>query len=133
PEAIDVMDLERLRALVEPGAFNTGLPAWAVLQADGQALLSFELNGDSSAYEALTPQAGYGNLDFVQQALRGAEDQAGDKYAGLVATENGQYFFVSGPVYASDGSVAGAVLTGISLQQLSRQVREETLAQISFY
>lgn len=132
-QAIDAGDRELLRALVEPGAFNTGLEALAILQADGQTLLSLGLDEQGSRYQELETLSAYAQQEFVRKALAGAEDAAGDKFVGLVATRAGQYLFVSGPIYSASGGVAGVALAGISLDSLSSQVRSETLAQISFY
>lgn len=132
-QAISAGDTELLRALVEPGAFNTGLEAFAILQADGQALLSLGLDDAGNGYQELPTQSAYSQQDFVRKALTGAEDTAGDKFVGLVPTPAGQYLFVSGPVYSANGELVGAALAGISLNTLSAQVRAETLAQVSFY
>ncbi|MCW5877650.1 MAG: HD domain-containing protein [Anaerolineales bacterium] len=132
-QAISAGDTELLRALVEPGAFNTGLEALAILQADGQALLSLGLDDASNGYQELSTLSAYSQQDFVHKALTGAEDTAGDKFVGLVPTQAGQYLFVSGPVYSANGELVGAALAGVSLNTLSVQVRAETLAQVSFY
>ena len=65
---------------------------------------------------------------FVQKALQGQPDDYGDKYAGPVAIEEENYFYVSGPIFDDEDNVVGAVLVGESLNTLVRQIFEETLA-----
>jgi adenylate cyclase len=50
-----------------------------------------------------------------------------------VHSEWGDYFYIAGPVFDLEGNLVGAVLVGKSLDSLIRQIREDTLAQISLY
>ena len=60
-------------------------------------------------------------------------DALGDKYAAVVQTRWGQYFYVSGSINDSKGRLVGIVLVGKSLNTLVRQIREATLAQVTLY
>ncbi|MCW5876807.1 MAG: HAMP domain-containing protein [Anaerolineales bacterium] len=132
-QAVLAGDVERLHALVEPGAYNTRLQAVVVLDRDGQPLLSQQLDIQSLSYQPLEPAMPYASLGFVRAALAGSRDEAGDKFAGLAPGPAGWYLFVSGPIYDAAGQVAGAALAGIPLEGLANKVYTETLTQVSFY
>jgi putative nucleotidyltransferase with HDIG domain len=71
--------------------------------------------------------------DFVNKVVTKTTDGLGDKYSDLVETRKGLYFLVAGPVIDSQNKLIGVVVVGTSLDTLARQLREETLAQITFY
>jgi HD-GYP domain-containing protein (c-di-GMP phosphodiesterase class II) len=131
--AVQSRDLEQTLILLLPAAYNAGVEALVVLDASGGELLSLQLNAESLQYEQLVSSAAYGGQDFVRRTLRGEVDEAGDKHSGVVHTEVGDYFFVSGPITDSAGSLSGVALTGRSLQSLANTVRSETFAHLSFY
>ncbi|MEJ2350720.1 MAG: HD domain-containing phosphohydrolase [Anaerolineales bacterium] len=64
---------------------------------------------------------------------QGQADEHGDKYAGLVRADWGDYFYVSGPVYDQHGEFAGVILVGKTLTSLLEEMRRKTLAQITVY
>jgi CheY-like chemotaxis protein len=133
--AIAAGDAEAVRRLALPVVVNDRQEAVEVLMTDGTSVLSLRhvVGGPVEAYDVTRGEAVFRDWDFVASVLAGQVDVQGDKYAGLVRATWGDYFYVAGPVPADDGSVAGAILVGISLESLVRAVREDTLAQVTVY
>jgi putative nucleotidyltransferase with HDIG domain len=78
-------------------------------------------------------QSEFTDLDLVQKVLAGESDPRGDKFAGLVETDLGYVFYVSGPIYDAQDRLAGVVLVGRSLSRLAMDMRVKTFAQITYY
>jgi len=70
---------------------------------------------------------------FVQSVLNGVSDDQGNKFTGYMETEKGIYFYIAGPVLSDDRKMVGVILVGKPLTDLVKQLREETLAQITIY
>jgi sensor histidine kinase regulating citrate/malate metabolism len=51
----------------------------------------------------------------------------------LVKTDFGNFLYVSGPIYDSQGSLVGVVLVGRSLSTIVADMRVKTFAQINLY
>lgn len=136
PEVMLGKDEIALRTLTFGTILNNQQNAVEFLGVDGGRLLSI-YHREGGEIEDYTFTKGGKNsfLDqaFVQQALLERRDSQGDKYAGYVTTDQGDYFFVVGPVYAADNKFAGVILVGTKLSSLVQKIREETLAQITLY
>jgi len=136
PAAFESDDPQALRSLAFGIIANNQQDAVEFLDSSGNRLLSIyhQQDGDIEDYEFTT---GGENLffdqAFVQYALQQREDTKGDKFAGYVPTERGEYFFISGPVYNADDQLVGVVLVGTKLSTIVKNLREETLAQITLY
>lgn len=78
-------------------------------------------------------QISFSHLPFVQAVMQGESDEYAEKFAAYVNWNRGQYFFISGPVYSDDRELVGILLVGKSLTGLVKQIREETLAQVTIY
>jgi putative nucleotidyltransferase with HDIG domain len=135
PEAIQAENAEKLRTLSFPVAVNSGEEAVEILNAQGTTLLSMHhrTGGNVEDYEFSRGDETFKQLDSVQKIVKGQADALGDKYAAVVQTRWGRYFYVSGPIDDSKGKLVGIVLVGKSLNTLTRQIREATLAQITLY
>lgn len=135
--AMQLRDVEQLRRLAFPIVVNNQEEAVEFLDAEGYLLLTFRHRANSTVEDYEVYQGGdnfFEQFDFANNALQGAVDRLGDKYAGYAHTDWGAYFYVSGPVRDEDGRVIGAVLVGKRLERITRQIREETqLAHITIY
>lgn len=78
-------------------------------------------------------QSAFTELELVQKVLAQQNDARGDKFADLVDTDLGEVLYVSGPIYDAQGTFAGVVLVGRSLEKLSMEIRSKTFAQITYY
>lgn len=133
-EAIQAQDAARLRAISLPLATNYQEEALEFIDINGLSVLSLRHRPggkieDYDSIQADTVQSGWG---FVQQVLNQQIDPLGDKYAGLVEAPWGSYVYVAGPVYLNEQFV-GVVLVGKSTDTIARQMRQDTLAQITLY
>ena len=135
PEAVLAENAEKLRTLAYPVAVNSGEESVEILNTQGTTLLSMHhrVGGNVEDYEFSRGDETFKQLDFVQKILKGQVDALGDKYAAVVQTRWGQYFYVSGSINDSKGRLVGIVLVGKSLNTLVRQIREATLAQVTLY
>lgn len=135
-EALANGDAEQLRTLTFGVVVNARIEAVEFIQISGQHTLamhhidggnteeySFSQNGDSSI-------AGW---DFVQKTMNMTRDQQGDKYSGVVDASWGNYFYIAAPVYNAGNQMVGVVLAGQSLAKIVQEIRQLTLAQVSFY
>lgn len=126
-------DAQALQALIVPVAYNSNLEALVILRTGGGVVTSLQLNPANQIYETLEPTVRYSELSFVTLVLQGAEDELGDKFGGFAGTNAGNFFFVAGPIKDASGQLVGAALVGRSVQALATLIRQQTLAQVSFY
>jgi len=78
-------------------------------------------------------RSAFTQLELVEKVLAQESDGRGDKFAGLVDTDLGKVLYVSGPIHDAQGTFAGVVLVGRSLEKLSMEMRSKTFAQITYY
>jgi putative nucleotidyltransferase with HDIG domain len=135
-EALQAGDAEDLRELAFGITVNRGEEAVEFLDLQGRHVLAMrhKLGGKLEEYSFL--RGGDPVLlqwDFVRKIYQGQADEHGDKYAGLVRADWGDYFYVSGPVYDQHGEFAGVILVGKTLTSLLEEMRRKTLAQITVY
>jgi putative nucleotidyltransferase with HDIG domain len=128
--ALQSNDAAQLQTLLLPVALNDGVEYLGVVSAEAGPLLSAALG--PSGYLGIAPPSGLLQLPLVTDVLAGREDAGGDKYAQVLPLEGGAYLVLSGPI-RQDGVVVGALLLGRSVQSLAAALREESLAQVSFY
>lgn len=136
PDALEKADPERLRELTIGNIINNRQAAVLFLDMEGKLVLSaYHIQGgnveeyefSSGGFSALKDQP------FVSSVLSGEIDNEGNKFSGYSQTEQGNYFFISGPVLNDNREQIGVVLLGKPLHDLAQQIREETLAQITIY
>jgi HAMP domain-containing protein len=135
-EALQTGNSERLRTLSYGIAVNNREEAVAFLDKEGKILLAMRRQPDSGPEEFKFSQGDenyFLKAGFVQKALNHLDDARGDKYVGLIEDKWGRYLYIAGPVYDENRQVAGVVLVGKSLSTLARQIRQETLTQVTLY
>jgi putative nucleotidyltransferase with HDIG domain len=136
PSALLPADPDTLRSLTLGMIANDQLEAAEFLDKDGNHVLSIHHRSGANPeeYEFSTgAQTVYSQLNIVQAVLAQKGDSKGDKFAELVQTDRGYLLYIAGPVYDSNGALAGAVLVGKSLSVLAAEMRAQTFAQITFY
>ncbi|HPH96978.1 MAG TPA: adenylate/guanylate cyclase domain-containing protein [Anaerolineaceae bacterium] len=134
-EAVQAGDSAALREMFYPVAVNTREEAIEILDPNGTSLLSLRMKpgGQTGDYEFTRGETIYTDWDFVTKVLDRDVTNGRDKYAGLGTVGSTRYFYVSGPIVALDGSLAGVVLVGVTLPSLSRQLSDISAAGITFY
>jgi putative nucleotidyltransferase with HDIG domain len=129
-------DAEKLRQLTFGITLDHQEEAVEFLDKKGVHLLSMrhQQGGNLEEYEF----SKFGNTSFsqwipIKNILNDQEDQLGDKYAGFMPADWGDYFYVTGPVFDQDSQLSGIAMVGKSMPTLVHQIREETLAQVTVY
>jgi adenylate cyclase len=135
PDALRAADSETLRQLTLPLAVNAEEEAVEVLDTNGISLLSMRRPPGAQAGDYLfsRSETTFQSLDFVQAVIQGRQDQLGDKFSGLAITDQGIYLYLSGPIYDEQNQVVGVLLVGRSLTTMAREMKQETLADITYY
>ncbi len=134
-DAVRGGDSETLRSVILPLAINTREEAVEILDAQGTSVLSMRhrTGGSLEEYDADRGETLFKDWDFVQYVLQRRTDSNQDKTAGLAQAPWGNYFYVSGPILAADGSLAGVILVGKSVNSMVRAMREDSLAEVTLY
>jgi putative nucleotidyltransferase with HDIG domain len=134
-EGIQAENAERLRELIYPIVVNSQEEAVDILDLQGVTAVSLHHRpgGNIEDYEFSRGDTTFQQLPFVQKVLQRQSDGEGDKYAGIVSIKQGEYLYVSGPIFDTKGNFVGVVLVGKSLKTLVRQIREATLSQVTIY
>jgi len=133
-ESVQESDSDSLREIIFPIALNSREEIVEVLNLSGRSLLAVYKNqGEGIDYEFSQGSVELSELDFVKNVLHGNIDLHGDKYSGIGHTQNGDFFYVAGPVFSSSDTLVGAVLVGVSLKTIVNQIRQDTLAHVNLY
>ncbi|MDK1081236.1 MAG: cache domain-containing protein [Anaerolineae bacterium] len=135
PQAIKNNDAEQLRDLALPVAVNSQEEAVIFLNIEGVSILSMyhQTGGLIEEYNFTQGDDQMRLWNTVQLVIQNKSDQRGDKFAGYYETSLGNYFYIIGPVRDENQSLVGAILIGRSIDKLVKDLREETLAQITLY
>lgn len=136
PEALKRNDPEKLRELTFGNIVNNRQSAVVFLDLQGNLILStYHITGGNiEEYEFGTGgESVFKDQSIVQSVLEGVTDESGNKFSGYVHTDKGDFLFITGPVLDSDRKPIGVILVGKPLSDLTNQLREETLAQITLY
>jgi len=134
-DALKSRDTDQLRLITLPVAMNYREEAIELLGIDGTSILSLHNRPgtDFKTYDATQGDLTLSRFGFVQNVLMGKVDDRGDKFAGLARTPGGDYLYLVGPVRDVEGNLAGVIAIGKSLTQITRQIRQDTLAHVSIY
>jgi putative nucleotidyltransferase with HDIG domain len=135
PVTLEQADAEQLRELVYPIAVNSQTETLDILDTRGVAVLSLRhrIGGKIEEYEFSRGDTAMRDQPWVRQALNGIADALGNKYAGLITLQSQPFLYVVGPIFNPRGELAGVVMVGKSLNSLAREIRQATLAQVTFY
>ncbi len=134
PEALTTGDLTRLRELALPVAVNYQEDAVEILSVQGQSLISLRhVAGGRVDDYVLNQGDDFSAWPFVQKVLAQATDAQGDKYAGLVRAQWGDYLYVAGPAFADDGALLGLIVIGKSVGTLAQEIQQDTQAHVTLY
>jgi len=131
--AVEGNDRQTLQQLILPVAYNSNLEAVVLLDQVGKKVLALALNETNQNYEPMQTTISFSKAAFVANVLQGQVDELGDKFGGFFLTEIGETFFVAGPIQTVDGRFVGVALVGRSASGLAQLLRQETLAQVTFY
>jgi putative nucleotidyltransferase with HDIG domain len=136
PEAMTARDADSLRALTFGIAVGKSEEDVVFLDPQGYLLLSMHHIKGGNIEEFVFARDGdqsFTQFDFVNQTLQREDDGYSDKYAGVSTLPPEDTFFIAGPVTTPEGELVGLVLVGKSLSSMVREVRQETLSQVTLY
>lgn len=145
PEAAALSDAETLRSRILQTVINSDVDVAVVLDREGTSLLALRKSGPDAApgdLLALRGEGYYREWEAVQKLLqlRDAlrdEDEIGAKQAGMetifIGEDEYRIVFVGGPIYDEQGTVLGAVLVGVYLDNLLEQLAGIGAAHVSVY
>ena len=136
PAALHSNDPDELRSLTLGIIVNDQQEAAEFLDLSGNHVLSIHHRPGGNPEDYTFSSGGqtmFSDLEVVRSVLNGQSDSRGDKFADYIQTEFGKFLYVSGPVYDEQGSLAGVVLVGRSLEKLTADMRLKTFAQITLY
>ena len=134
--ALRVNDSDALRALTLGIIANDQQEAVEFFDQYGNYVLSVHHRRGGNPedyYFSSGGQSAFTELELVYKVLAQESDGRGDKFAGLVDTDLGKVLYVSGPIHDAQGTFAGVVLVGRSLEKFSMEMRSKTFAQITYY
>lgn len=127
---------EALRGLVLPVAVNSDEETIEVLNTAGTSVLSMRKLPGSEAgdYTFSRGETFFKDLEIVRLALQSRPDAQGDKFADLVRTPWGDFFYIAGAITNEEGRVVGALLAGRSPENMLNQMQQEKLPfNVTFY
>jgi class 3 adenylate cyclase len=138
-QAVALQNAEDLRSRILPLVINAGIDVAVILDGQAQSVLAIRHRpgGPAGDYEVLKGETIYQGWDFVGKVLSGESDAIGDKNVGLKKITIGDLepsvFFIGGPLRDNQGSVIGAALVGMYLENLASRVSDQAGANISIY
>lgn len=143
PEALALLQAERLRNIILQTVVNTDTDVAVVLDREGTSLLAIRKRQPTAPvgdYSTLRGEGYYVDWPFVQTILSNsasADNSTVEKQAGLhsiqLADEDVPVFFVGGPLIDDQGTVFGAVLVGRYFENFVSDLVEVAGTHISIY
>lgn len=132
-EAARAGDAEALRRLVEPIAVNSMVERLEVLGPQGERLVGLQLTDAATlSYESISVSDAPAQWPLVKSILGRDVDSFGDKHAQIVATEDGLVLYTAGPIFDAAG-LAGVALVGTSVESLVKEIKVQSLADVTIY
>jgi signal transduction histidine kinase len=134
-DAVEADDRGALDKLVRPIAINGKVDVVEIAGRDGHEILGLFHNPNARDVREYDWHANSDLIawDAVRKVLQGYEDEYGDKLVLLAETADyGLVYYTVGPV-KKDDQVVGAVLVGAYINNFAVKVRDETLADVTFY
>ncbi len=129
PKAMSDWDAAGLQELLWPLVLNNNVEAVTATDLNGQEIVTLARDPESGQH-LFSTGTGFSQVDLVSNVLDGQVDSAGDKFVGLLETEDGLYLFTSAPVRDSTDKLVGALMVGTRLDTLLVELKSQALADI---
>ncbi len=143
PEALALLQAERLRSIILQTMVNTDTDIAVILDREGTSLLAIRKRQPDAPvgdYTTLRGEGYYQDWPFVREILVGtgtSRDNIPEKQAGMQSIISGDseypVFFIGGPMIDEQGTVFGAVLVGRYLDNIVNDMAMVAGAHISIY
>jgi len=129
PQAFANRDPKQLQDLLLPLMLNYDVEAVTAVDLQGREIVSLAHDPSTQQYIQST------NLDFssyriVIDVLEGRNDAVGDKFADVLPTGQGLYFFTSAPVRNAQGKLVGVLMIGSRLELLLTEIKTQSVADV---
>ena len=132
--AIVNQDQNQLLRLAYPITLNAGEELVIILNREQEVLLTLHQTDPTSlTYSSSQGEPDVANWQAIRSILEGQSDSRGDKFVGVEAALEREFFYIGGPVYDEEAQIVGSVLVGKSLATLATQLRTELNVQAAFY
>ncbi|MGH7857191.1 MAG: HAMP domain-containing protein, partial [Candidatus Binatia bacterium] len=129
-EAVERRDLESLReALAGVLVARRDLTLVVATDEGGTGLVEMIAADDGLQRTEGSPWAGSG---FIADVLRGVVDDVGDKRPGFIERGREVVYATAGPI-KRDGRVVGAMVAGIDVTELTRELASRVEGSVSLY
>ena len=132
PPAIEARDSSQLGVLIEGTAANNEVQYLQVLDALGQRIKGIQLTAPDKLQYSDIPDAAAPPSQSPLQLAIASRARAGGKATTIVWTGDDWVIYTTGVVQSGE-RIIGFVLVGTSLQTLVRQMKAESLADVTIY
>ncbi len=129
PQAMSERDAAGLQDRLWPLVLNNNVEAVTAVDLDGQEIMTLARNPETGDY-FFSGGANFSHVDLVRSVLDSQVDSAGDKFVGLLESEQGLYLFTSAPVRDSTDELVGVLMIGTRLEALLAELKAQALADI---
>jgi len=127
-------DIHILKELLFPPVVNSRIDSVEVTDKLGRELLGIKrVRGSTDVRDyTLTTGTDLSTWSIVAQILAGQFDRVGDKFVMLARESSGYVFYTGGPI-RHEGQVVGTMLVGTYLDEFLARIKEESIADVTFY
>jgi two-component system NtrC family sensor kinase len=128
-QAFSDKDADSLQELLLPLAMNNQVQIVSAIDLDGRELITLGLDPTSGQY--ITARGGdFSAYPLVQNPLQNYVDEFGDKFVGILETDQGLVLTTSTPVRDESDQLVGVLLIGTRLDDFVNQIKSQALTDI---
>lgn len=134
-DAVQAGDTSTLSRLLLPVVANR-LPEEVmakVVDAKGADLLSVRADPENPQQCLCEVGAGTASFEHLDDVLAGRADGYGSRYVGLAARGAGWFLYTIGPLIDENGYLAGALIVGETLDQVTSLVQDRANVQVALF
>ncbi len=132
-EGVAAGDVDGLIRLLVPIQANARPASLTIRVLNSKGLELLQLPGPGAAATRRSLDATYAAESSVQDILAGRRDSRGDKFVFLARDTAGPVLYWVGPVRNDRGEVAGAMLLGEPLSDVTDRIRSSHASELTFY
>lgn len=129
PQAFAGHDPQHLQDLLLPVMLNYNVEAVTAIDLGGHEIVSLARSLSSQQYIQSTG-LDFSSYQIVQDVLQGRNDAVGDKFADVLPTGQGLYFFTSAPVRDAQGKLVGVLMIGSRLEPLLTEIKTQSITDV---
>jgi len=128
-QAFSDKDADSLQELLLPLAMNNQVQILSAIDLNGRELIT--LGFDPTTGQYISAQGGdFSTYPLIQNVLDGYSDELGDKFVGILETDQGLVLTTSTPVRDESDQLIGVLLVGTRLDDFVNQIKSQALTDI---